>query len=152
MSLSADWLREQQEKRRTERKGEMEKKSKGVGCANPITSDSALRSLFQWKNISSVKVNGSVRGKMKENRRRPFIKKVEGRGCVQAPLSPRENKCIHKPLFVCLRGGTAAAIKGRFSWYRDNISPDAWRGIRGQSDHQEWKGCRPGRLAVGLAG
>lgn len=67
-----------------------------------------------------------------------------------APVSPRENKYIHKPLFVHLRGGSAATIKVLMlqRQYQRNL----WAA---QSHH--WKrqgrpGCLVGRLADQLTG
>lgn len=42
-------------------------RSNGVGVRIRFPMTMCLRSPFQWRNISSVKVNGGVPGKMKEN-------------------------------------------------------------------------------------
>lgn len=69
MSLSAGGEREGGKEGR--REAEMDKrqaaKRVGVQIQFPVTVCSG--SLFKQKNISSVKGNGSVQGKMKENRK-----------------------------------------------------------------------------------
>lgn len=136
MSLSAD--RETATgKRRTEGKGEMEKRqgAKGWACESNFQWQCAQDHCFSERTYHLSNLKAVSWGKWRKIEWRPFIKKwgmVLCRSQRSAALSPWENKYIHMPLFAHLRGGRAAMIKGWFSCYRDNISTDAWRGICGQ--------------------
>lgn len=55
------------EHREENKNGERERRKKGVGVRIQFPLTACSGSPFQWKNISSVKLNGSVLGKAKEN-------------------------------------------------------------------------------------